>query len=101
MSINRKQSVKLEEGIIEFENYSKQIPVPFKIYADFECNLRSVESYEGSYTKNTKITFLVVLLTKLFVLMIGLLSQLLFIEVKMLLMNLLKQFLRSISTAKK
>ena len=51
LSINGKQSVKLEKGIIEFENYSKQIPVPFKIYADFECNLRSVESYEGSYTK--------------------------------------------------
>ena len=47
-SINGKQSVKLEERIIEFENYSKQIPVPFKIYADFECNLRGVESYEGS-----------------------------------------------------
>ena len=51
MSINGKQSVKLEKGIIEFENYSKQIPVPFKIYADFECNLRGDESYEGSYTK--------------------------------------------------
>ena len=101
LSINGKQSVKLEEGIIKFENYFKQIPVPFKIYADFECNLESVESYEGSYTKNIKITFLVVLLTKLFALMIGLLSQLLFIEVKMQLMNLLKQFLRSISTAEK
>ena len=51
LSINGKQSVKLEKGIIEFENYFKQIPVPFKIYADFECNLRGVESYEGSYTK--------------------------------------------------
>ena len=51
LSFNVKQSVKTEEGIIEFENYFKQIPVPFKIYADFECNLRSVESYEGSYTK--------------------------------------------------
>ena len=50
LSINGKQSVKIEKGIIEFENYFKQIPVPFKIYADFECNLRSVESY-GSYTK--------------------------------------------------
>ena len=49
MSINRK--LKQEEGIIEFENYSKQIPVSFKIYADFECNLRSAESYEGSSTK--------------------------------------------------
>ena len=51
LSINGKQSVKLEEGIIKFENYFKQIPVPFKIYADFECNLRNVEIYEGSYTK--------------------------------------------------
>ena len=51
LSINGKQSVKLEEGIIEFENYFKQIPVLFKIYADFKCNLSSVESYEGSYTK--------------------------------------------------
>ena len=51
LSINGKQSVKLEKGIIEFENYFKQIPVPFKIYADFECNLKSVESYEGSYSK--------------------------------------------------
>ena len=51
LSINGKQSVKLGEGIIEFENYSKQIPVPFKIDADFECNLKGVESYEGSYTK--------------------------------------------------
>ena len=48
LSINGKQPVKLEEGTIEFENYFKQIPVPFKIYADFECNLRGVESYEGS-----------------------------------------------------
>ena len=94
LSINVKQSVKLEEGIVELKNYSKQIPVRFKIYADFECNLRSVESYESSYTnKNIKITFFVVLLTKLFVLMTGLLSELLFIAVKMLLMNLLKQFL--------
>ena len=99
--INGKQSVKLDKGTIEFENYFKQIPVPFKIYADFECNLERVESWEGSYTKNIKITFLVVLLTKLFALMIGLLSQLLFIEVKMQLMNLLKQFLRSINIAKK
>ena len=43
--------MKLEEGKIEFKNYFKQIPAPFKIYADFECNLKSVESYEGSYSK--------------------------------------------------
>ena len=51
LSINGKQSVKIEKGIIKFENYFKQIPVSFKIYADFECNFKSVEIYEGSYTK--------------------------------------------------
>ena len=33
LSVNGKQSVKLEEGMIKFENYFKQISVPFKIYA--------------------------------------------------------------------
>ena len=46
--------------------------------------------------KNNMITFLVALLIKLFVLIIDLVSQLSFIEVKMLLINLLKQFLKSI-----
>ena len=101
LSINGVQSVKLEEGIIKFENYFKQLPVPFKIYADFECNLKNVEIYEGSYTKNIIIIFLVVMLIRLSVLMIDLVSRLLFIEVKMLLMNLLKQFLKSISIVKK
>ena len=48
LSINGKQSVKLEKIKIKFESYFKQIPVPFKIYVDFECNLRGVECYEGS-----------------------------------------------------
>ena len=30
------QNVKLEKGIIEFKNFNRQIPVPFKFYADFE-----------------------------------------------------------------
>ena len=50
LSINDNQFVKVEEGTVEFEIYFKQIPVPFKVYADFECNLEGVESYEGSYT---------------------------------------------------
>ena len=49
LSINGSQSVRFEKGTIGFKNYFKQIPV--KIYADFECNLESVESYEGSYSK--------------------------------------------------
>ena len=43
--------MKLGKGTTEFENYFKQIPVPFKIYPHFECNLRNVENYEGSFTK--------------------------------------------------
>ena len=64
LSIAGPQSVRLEKGTIGFKNHFKQIPVSFKIYADFECNLMTVESYEGSYLENIKITFLVVLLTK-------------------------------------
>ena len=51
LSINDKQSVRLEKGTIKFKKYFKQLPVPFKIYADFECNLERVETYEGSYQK--------------------------------------------------
>ena len=50
-SINGAQSVRLEKETIEFRNYFKQIPVPFKIYADFESNLKAVKIYEGFYSK--------------------------------------------------
>ena len=43
LNFNGAQSVRFKKGTIEFKNYFKQIPVPFKIYADFECNLKSVE----------------------------------------------------------
>ena len=52
--INGKQSVKLKSGSISVKNYFKQIPVPFKIYADFECLLNEVKSSDknsGSYTE--------------------------------------------------
>ena len=96
-----KQSVKLKKRNIEFENYFKQIPVPFKIYADFECNLEGVESYEGSYTKKYQDHVPCSFAYKIVCIDDRLLSQLLFLEIKMPLMNLLKQLLRSISTAKK
>ena len=51
LNINGALSVRLGKETIEFKNYFKQIPVPFKIYADFECNLKTVESYDGSYSK--------------------------------------------------
>ena len=52
MSINGPQSVTFEKGKIEFKNCFKQIPASF--YADFECNLERIESYEGSYSKKKK-----------------------------------------------
>ena len=51
LSINGTRSVKLKEGTIKFKNAFKQIQVPFKIYSDFECILKSAESYEGSCSK--------------------------------------------------
>ena len=41
LSINGTQSVRLDKRTIDFKNYFKQIPVPFIIYADFECNLKT------------------------------------------------------------
>ena len=61
LSINGTQSVRFQKGTIEFQNYFKQI-----------C----VERYEGSYPKKYQDhTFVVVLLTSLFVLMINLPNQ--------------------------
>ena len=51
LSINGQQSINLEKGTIDFKNYFKQLPVPFKVYVDFECILKDVECYEGTYTK--------------------------------------------------
>ena len=51
LSINGAQSVSLEKVTIEFKSYFQQISVPFKIYADFYRNLKSVENFEDSYSK--------------------------------------------------
>ena len=51
LSINGTQSIKSEKRTIRFKNTFKQIQVPFKIYSDFECILKSAESYEGSCSK--------------------------------------------------
>ena len=54
LKINATQYVGLEKEAIEFKNYFKHIPVSFKIYADFERNLKSVERYEGFHSKKKK-----------------------------------------------
>ena len=43
LRINVEQALNLEGGFIEFNNYLKQIPVSFKVFADFECILKSVK----------------------------------------------------------
>ena len=100
--INGKQNVKLRKGSISFKNYSKQVPSLFKIYADFECIvlptlLKRVKSNDknGSYTEKYQDPILAVLLTKLFVSIINLVKMLFSTKKKMLLTNLLKQFLKS------
>ena len=55
LKINGKQTVKLKIGFIELKNYTRQIPALFKLFADFECILKSVKSdkkVSGSYTEN-------------------------------------------------
>ena len=42
--INGGKRVKLEKGFIEFNNYNKMALCPIKIYADFECLLKEVDS---------------------------------------------------------
>ena len=54
--INDKQNVKLEKSFISFKTYCRQIPVPVKIYADFECIFKKVDcdiecSSNSSYTR--------------------------------------------------
>ena len=44
LMINCGQNVKLEKAFIGFKNYSRQIPVPLKICADFECLLKDCDS---------------------------------------------------------
>ena len=46
--------VKLKSGSISFKSYFKKLPVPFKIYAVFECLLKGVKSSDkniGLYTE--------------------------------------------------
>ena len=100
--INGKQSLKLKNGSISFKNYLKQLPVPFKIYADFECILKEIKSSDkinGSYTE--KYHNHIPCSTKLFVLIINLAKTFFFTEEKMLFTDLLKHFLKSMVIVKK
>ena len=51
---NGKETVKLKKGSIEFKNHFNQLAVPFKIYADFECNVKGVQSNDKNNVSSTK-----------------------------------------------
>ena len=54
LEINWKQNLNSNSGSIGFKNHFKQLAVSFKIYADFECNVKGVKSNDknnASYTK--------------------------------------------------
>ena len=65
LMINGAQNVKLQKGFIESKNFNRQIPVPFKIYADFECLLKSCDvginndcySYTSKYQDHIPCSF--------------------------------------------
>ena len=104
--INGKQSVKLRSGSISCKNYFKQLPVPFKIYADFECILKGVKSSHksnGSYTEKYQdyvpcsFAYKVTCVNNKFSKKVVLYRR----KKKMLFTDLLKQFLMSMIIAKK
>ena len=100
LSINVTKSVRLEKLTIDFENSFKQIQLPFKISSDFECILTSAESYGGFCSKKYQDHIPCSFAFKP-VCVDDLVNQLIFTEVKMLLINLLNQLLKSMNTVKR
>ena len=96
--INGKQSVKLKGDSVSFNSYFKQPPVPFKIYADFECLLKRFKSSDenhGSYREKREDHIPGSLAYKVFSI------DNKFTEEKMLLTDLLEQFLKSMIIVRK
>ena len=88
LAVNGCQNVKLEKGFIEFKNFNRQIPVPFEIYADFECLLKPSKKVLIMIVLvilvNIKTMYVVVLLINRCVLIINLVKMLHCTEEKML-----------------
>ena len=93
--INETQAVKYETGTIKFKNFDKQIPIPFKIYADTECLLKRIDIKEGKYTKLYQKHIPNSIGAKLVCTDIDLLYQLKFLQVINALMILLNGFLHN------
>ena len=67
MVINGEQAIKMpkEGSKVQFQNYHKQLPVPFVLYADFEvvtekvsgCQPDDAKSYTDKYQKHTGFSY--------------------------------------------
>jgi len=55
IQVNGKQAVKMSHknnNILKFNNYHKQLPVPFVIYADFEAITENVQGCQPNNNKS-------------------------------------------------
>ena len=102
---NGNQGIKLRNSSINFKNYFRQLAVPFKIFADFEPVLKRIHSDDTnnntSYTKRYIAHIPCSFVYKVVCIDTDLASQLFFKEEQMQSINLLKQFLKKITIAKK
>ena len=93
LSINGAQAAIYEKGKIEFKNYDKLIPIPFKIYADSECSLKRISINKGGYTKLYQKHIPSSIAAKLVCIDNRFIYQLKFLLVVIVLMNLLNVFI--------
>ena len=97
LKINSKLSLKLKNCLTKFKNHFKQLAVPFKIYADFECNVEWVQCNNkiiASYSKKCQDHIRWGFAYKLCAWMIHFARQLFFTKEKIQFINRLKQFLK-------
>ena len=103
LKINGKQIVNLKRGSIKFRNQFKQIAMPFKIYGEFECNLKRVTGSDGknnaSYTEKYQAHIPCIFAYKAVCVDDKLSKSVVLYRGKMKPMNLLKQLLKSIIIA--
>ena len=106
LKINGKQTVKLRSGSIKFKNHFQRLAAPFRICPDFKCIVKKAKSSDRGVIifhtlKSIRHIFLAVFLINLYILMINLGNQLFFTEENRQWINLLNQFLKNMSIAKK
>ena len=78
---------------LNFKNYDKVIPIPFKIYADSECSLKRISINKGGYTKLYQKHIPSSIAAKLVCIDNRFIYQLKFLLVVIVLMNLLHGFM--------